>query len=443
MWLWILIGVLALAAIGAALWFFVFKDKDDNAEVLNKDGAESADAAMASFLTSIESDDTDDMLESVSPSEHAYMGSLVLMFSQIESAESQDGGRVLSYEEGLEARDELMDIYEELNISTETVEYEEIELGDGVTALYLTGGTITVEMDVDAVADKFSTWATEYVPELKLDNSTSDQPPTKEELEAEVRTSLEDNGFEDGIESFDVTEENGMIIVMVEEDGEWFFSPMLTMGTTGMMDSVVTQPDVSTFQSLVNQRGPLNVVEGKEFSSPEDAVKGLNDFTLADPNTMVSLLPVAERRFFAAMTWDQSGTGSPNDPMDFGPGMPQIDISGIEADIVDRGSGTKVAVLSDVTLTADGMSVVLDNGTLTVPQCVNPIDVSTLQNPDSPFLAFGLIEDSEGWHISLGATAANFFASFYTIAGSDLANGEQALNEYFAPLANEFMMNCQ
>lgn len=309
--LWIGVGVAGVLAIGGgafaanALWFS------------KVGGASSPEAAVTQLVEGVADKDLVSVYGVMSPAEVSQVSTGYDLFLRHMDEIDDDGAK-----DSLEAYLDAMD----LELSDLEVDVEEIE--DGLAKVTITSGSLEVDADAeklgDAVIDtldmaKESSFWDELsgLGEVPSDDEIRDQITTAVE-ELPVTVSAEDLAFDPSGLSLDSLDSLGTgdmdlqdepsaeavdpFLMVVEEDGDWYVSPYLTV----MEYSVV---------SAGGERGsmPSDDLAGA-FDSPEEAAVGLVDglkeyAATGEMDEYLKALPLADRRTAALYATTDSMEG--------------------------------------------------------------------------------------------------------------------------------------
>lgn len=309
--LWIGVGVAGVLAIGGgafaanALWFS------------KVGGASSPEAAVTQLVEGVADKDLVSVYGVMSPAEVSQVSTGYDLFLRHMDEIDDDGAK-----DSLEAYLDAM----ELELSDLEVDVEEIE--DGLAKVTITSGSLEVDADADQLGDavidtldmaKESSFWDELsgLGEVPSDDEIRDQIATAVE-ELPVTVSAEDLAFDpsgltlDSLDSLgtgdmDLQDEPSAeaidpFLMVVEEDGDWYVSPYLTV----MEYSVV---------SAGGERGsmPSDDLAGA-FDSPEEAAVGLVDglkeyAATGEMDEYLKALPLADRRTAALYATTDSMEG--------------------------------------------------------------------------------------------------------------------------------------
>ena len=295
--LWIGVGVVGVLAVGGgafaanALWFS------------KVGGAASPEAAVTQMIEGVADKDLVSVYGVMSPAEVSQISTGYDLFLRQMDDIDDDGAK-----DSLDAYLDAMD----LELSDLEVEVEDIE--DGLAKVSITSGSLEVDADADKLGDavidtldqaKESALWDEFaeMSEVPSDDEIREQISTAVE-ELPVTVTVEDLAFDpsglslDAIESFDEdvdipdepsAESIDPFLMVVEEDGDWYVSPYLTV-----MEYA--------YVSAGGERGsmPSDDLAGA-FDSPEAAavgfVDGLKNYAeTGEMDEYLKALPLADRR---------------------------------------------------------------------------------------------------------------------------------------------------
>lgn len=254
-------------------------------------GAETPEAAVVQLVEGAADKDFVAVYGALSPAEVSGVK------TQLDSllAKSADVKGLGSYET------QLKDIVDGLDVQLTGLEVRSEPITDGVSKVYLSQGQLTVDGDVQKIADAFVDATYEAVQsggamdllQGGLGGSPADMLPDKETLRAEMVTQL-DEALPATVSAADLrTEEFGeAFLVAVEEDGAWFVSPYLTLGEYALVASDGTRGTLPAATAI------------KSFGSATEAAAGLVDGIVSyartgNPHDVAVTLPLAERRLAA------------------------------------------------------------------------------------------------------------------------------------------------
>lgn len=192
-------------------------------------------------------------------------------------------------------QDRGIEIIDELEVTLEGLEVRVEPIEDGLAKVFITEGEMTVDADSEELAQLVADLGEEVtssevfsdlgmgMTEYNKDEVFAD---TKQELDAELPASLKasEMASADGTDAF---------LMAVEEDGDWYVSPYLTIAEYVYDELGGTE------------RGSLPDADAvNKFDTPEAAAEGLTDAivdfaTTGSTTELVNSLPLAERRLLA------------------------------------------------------------------------------------------------------------------------------------------------
>lgn len=392
--------VIVLVLIGLGVWWWLGRsDAADSA-----DGADSATAGAELFVERFNGEDFSEIYESVSPAEQQYASAMTTLLMR----HSWESGGVDLDEE--EAREEFFDA---LGRYSEVADYElrfdatdEVVLTDTMTAVVVTEGTSSLEItDIDGFADITGDLLENMYTEeqIRRNFAVSSVQELKTMIADELRAS-DQTEF-----STDFTQENPMILVMVEEELGWYVSPVSSAAAYMNLDYFT---DERARDLVIQRNGEFTLATPEKADSPEAAAENFVDALANEPITdALGYLPLTEQRGLGLLLYLAD--------------MPEVqDISFGELLTLSNFTTTTIEVSDHSALTVfeafqinvnpalagQAMEILLEDGQMTIGTCA-PVDVSILLDEDAPVLAFSVVDDESGWNVSLVGTALNAAAA--------------------------------
>ena len=160
----------AVLVLAGCLWFFVF-NKDDDANRASGNSMDGAAATAVVFKQSTGSDSASAVIDRLtsqngaglvttinevsSPAELGYMESILGGFNGVTLSKELTGASSdFNLDNASEAIKDFMAIYDEFEITFNGVKAQEVVLGPGISAMYLTEGTMDVKLKSDANASR-------------------------------------------------------------------------------------------------------------------------------------------------------------------------------------------------------------------------------------------------------------------------------------------------
>ncbi len=186
--------------------------------------------------------------------------------------------------------DRYADIIDEIDISLSGLETRVEPIEDGLAKVFITDGKMTVDADADKMAKLTADLAEEMLGSDLFAGSMGMVPFDKDELVAEAKEELKSQlpltvrASDLGANAF---------LMAVEEDGNWYVSPYLTLA------------EYISLESDGFKRGSLpDKAALKKFDTPEAAAGGMTDAIVGFSkdgkiDQLVNVLPLAERRVLA------------------------------------------------------------------------------------------------------------------------------------------------
>jgi hypothetical protein len=378
LWIGIAAGVLVLLGLGAG-WVLV------GSKLL---APASPTAAVNRFVDGLQHKDGLAMLGSVSPAEMQPFKQMAADLDK-NTAATPDPTTTKA----------LMDAFNSVSIKVDGLQTKEESLDNGLAKVTFTAGTLTIDGDVNQIADAFVA-ATANNPALGatglqdtsamrqtlVDSLTGKLPYT-----VDIATDWAANG-------------EAPYLVTVHEGHGWYVSPLMTLG------EYLTQ-------SKGVQRGAMpKAADIAHPSSPADAAKQLAAaipaFVSGDSGPLVSVLPEAERRFVAVYLLPVLDDGKPNDP------STQLTLTASDFDVADQ-TADRASVLPTnlaYTLVQGGVSgtISYDGDCLAIAPDGNSSGGGCIS--DLPLLGdFGLghpalvsVHENGGWYVSFVGTLADW-----------------------------------
>ena len=275
--------IVALALIFSLVYWLAFGRK------LN--GADSPEEAVEMFITAAVEGDGVSLYGSIAPSEITPIRDL---FEH--SVEVQERFKNATESPG-DATD-IGDVWKAMDIKVEGLEFDEVEIADGIVRVEVLDGTIRTDGDKEEVARLWNELA-----EQNADTSGL-SPAEVDELLYELQRDLFGYGSDDVwpieidisyFSDYSNDSVNGIPMVAVEENGNWYFSPLLSFGEFIRID----------YESSYYNPGPYRygtIPDAAPADTPEESVqtlaRGLEDmYSTGDPEQFIASLPLAERRF--------------------------------------------------------------------------------------------------------------------------------------------------
>jgi hypothetical protein len=370
-------GVLVAVSVGAAL-AIAAGGAGALLALRGNGGAGSPEDAAEAFLTELSSLDLAKITARIAPSEQDLIDPYM---EAIENPGAMSADQKKT-NEALEAARDAMSV--ELN----GLEFASEAIAEGVDRTAVTGGTVTLDADIDKLADA----AVELVSingsslsglteglALGWEASTGDQ------LDLQFDDSLTREEIRDELDAFfPVTKEisdlvkmvelEDLFVVTVKEDGRWFSSPSMTVAQYLYESSGKSNADLGD---------PIPDGEMKGASKPAEAaanfVEGIRTaFDKQDIRELAKVLPVAESRLVAVYgpaVFDPDDLGSP-------------DLAEVLGDVkVSAGSkvGSHVRLILDAITFGDDAATVERSGdtwTLTVPDIAGGLVADLTQNDE-------------------------------------------------------------
>ncbi|WP_054952130.1 hypothetical protein [Flaviflexus massiliensis] len=410
--------VIVLVLVGLGIWWWTGRSSEAEAA----DGAGSPEEAANLLAERINGEDFTEFYESMSPSEKQYGSALVSLLLSY-SWETMSGGTG-SDEDMQEFLTDSLDRYTEVvDYSLEIGDMTEVPLMTGMTGISITDGNVQFEI---TDMDEFGAITADLLTELYTEEQLYAMAGTADEEELADFVIEAANEAYTGPASFEFSESEPLVLVMVEEEKGWYVSPIASIVSYMNTDYFV---DETERQSYIQRNGEFSLTTPTPSSSPEEAterfIKALSDESITD---VLGYLPLAEQRgiglaiYLADMPEIQEVT--------FGDLMRLSNVATTSVEISDHSA---LAILDaflidfNPALTGTSMQIKLEDEKLTIGTC-EPVDVSILLDEDAPVLAFATIHDESGWNVSLIGTFVNAAGAVSTDA-ENMDDYEELANE--------------
>ncbi|MBT0994281.1 thioredoxin domain-containing protein [Cellulomonas sp. DKR-3] len=363
-------GVVVLLGVGAYVtWATVFSKLG---------GAPTAEAAVTQLLEGATSGDGIAVYGVLPPFEVDAFRDAAAPLSQV----TQDAERV-----------DVAALLDEVEIDLAGLDLTVVDVDEGLARVELTGGTLTVDADAealyDALVDAYSgTLGDEVAQELETSRD-------------EAVDALAD-GLPWSVTAADLVfptpaGEQKPFLMAVEEDGRWFVSPLMTIGEY-----------VTVLQG--GTRGSMPSDEGERYPTADEAgaafLGALPSATTGDLSDLAAVLSPAERRFVEVYV--QAWVDDANDG-DLAGSALTID-GALEA--TDLGGGRARLSPHELAVTVDGETVTFDGVCATAEGETRCLDESAgARELGLDQVGLVAVEDDGGWRVSMIATLADAFGT--------------------------------
>lgn len=391
--------VLILVLVGLGIWWWVGRSSEAEAA----DGADSATDATTTLVERVNSGDLTTVYDSISPSEKQYasaMTSILMRYSW----------EAISTDEPIDNEDAQEDITEALGRYSEVVDFsleidqsEEVEIAQGMTAVTVTDGTLSLEITDE---DEFAEITGDLISQMYSDEQIQQNFGVEDadQLTAMIKVGLQQEGLDNY--SADFSEAGPLILVMVEEEKGWYVSPVSSF-IAYLNRDYFTDSDYR--ESFIQRNGEFTMATPEPSSSPEEATERFVD-SLSDGSITDSLgyLPLAEQRLLGLAIYLSEVPEIQE--VSFGELVALSNLTTTSIEVSDHSALTIINSLFlslNPAVSGTSMQIQIENEQLTVGTC-EPVDISLLYDEDHPALAFALVEDGSGWNVSLVGTFFNF-----------------------------------
>ncbi len=378
--LWI--GLTAAAAVlvlgGVAAAYFLVFDK--------LGGASSPEAAVTGLIEGIGDKDSLAVYGMLSPAEVTDFRTVNDALSDLTTADEQSA----------EMRQLFTDALDEVDLTLDGLEVSVEQVDDGLAKVSLTSGRLTVDGDPERIADALVQALTPLAETQGFDVAEA-RAELVQELSAQLPYTID-------VRDLDATDAAGdavdPFLMAVEEDGDWYVSPLMTLGEYAAVSGGVA-------------RGPMpGTADVTAFDTPEAAAAGFADaleaVSAGDVDALVAVLPESERRFVSV----------------YGRALEESDSEGAftveAADFTVRDSADGRAALTIANLVVrmtdpDGYEVTLHddcyaaepNSDWGTPSAGCLSDIPLARELGVQDLALIAVQEPEGWHVSMLASAAD------------------------------------
>ena len=407
--LWVGVAAAAVVVVGAggyAVW----------ANVLSKlGGAESPQAAVTQLVDGIADRDGVAIVGVLAPSE-------VQPFRDASEGVGDLASSAADGETSVDL-DKLRDAFDALDVDVSGLELDVEEVDDGLAKVSLTDGTLTVDGDAgtitDLVLDAFAP-VLEAVGQGELSGDDRDQ--AVQQLDSALPWSVD--AAQLTFETDAGTQEP--FLMAVEEDGDWYVSPLMTIG------EYITVAQGGT-------RGAMPDPDAATYSSPQAAgtafVEAIPEVVGGDVSALTDVLSVAERRFMSVYVeaWAQGYQGSDT----------VLSVGSATFTSTSLDDSHALLVPDDVSLTGDGSTLSLSGTCVTADGSKNCIE----DVPGLVALGFGesglvAVKEDGSWRVSALSTLAHLYGVVTEKALELQKDGSledpQWLQENFGDLASGF-----
>lgn len=413
--LWVGVAVAAVAVVGAggyAAW----------ATVLSKlGGAASPEAAVTQLVEGVADKDGVAVYGVLSPSE---VGSFRDAFDGLDGLDDLAGdGRSVDPEKLRAALDALAIDIEGLDLQVE-------EVDEGLAKVSIAGGTLTVDADAAELTDLAIEALTPVL-------EAYGQPvPTGDERDEAVQQI--DDALPWSLDAAELTwdaqgEEQLPFLMAVEEGGDWYVSPLMTIG------EYVTVAQGGT-------RGAMPSDDGAALTSAKDAgvafTEALAGISSGDMDTLSGTLAEGERRFMDVYVSQWVGDLSASDTV--------VTVDEASFDSRDLGSGRQLLQPRRVALSGDGETVVVEGTCATTTggdadgekRCI--ADNQGLVELGLEDLGLVAVEEDGGYRVSVLATVAHAYGTMLEnlvrLQKDGKLEDQQWLEENFGDLSSSLGM---
>lgn len=271
--LWSAVALVIAAAVG--LGFLYWSTVGSKIQ-----GAGSPQGAIEKLLSALASGDQLSLYGSLAPSEIAPLTELV--------AELQEADHPPAAAEMLFG---YQDVLSELEISFTGLEYDLVELADGITRVDITAGEIRIDGDIQAVREKLRAWLNPLLEAFSVSRYGDVDRVASFDEAADL---FVDQSWPLHIDVAELSAEfTGIPIVTVEEGGAWHVSPLLTAAELLRIEHEST-----------GNRQPYaygSIPEPVSSASPQEALdnllRGIDELaTVGNSDALIGALPLPERR---------------------------------------------------------------------------------------------------------------------------------------------------
>jgi hypothetical protein len=275
-------SALALVLVGGGAWAVIALRGAQG-------GAASPEDAAKVMLESVSKLDGMGAITHIAPSERQ-------LFAEFTDAKVTDKATGEAYDS---AKDALAKAKDAITIELTDLTFQGDQIAEGVNRTAVTGGSVRLDADVDALADAVIDGTDALQEALGPLASSTGLDLTEGASKSEIEDGLDEffpvtKDIDDLIDMAGL-EEDGLFVVTVEEDGKWFTSISMTVAQYAFESSGGDPSDLAD---------PIPANEMATFSSGPDAAAGFVDAldALAGGNDLrefAKVLPLAESRLIA------------------------------------------------------------------------------------------------------------------------------------------------
>ncbi|OJV82391.1 MAG: hypothetical protein BGO37_05330 [Cellulomonas sp. 73-92] len=376
LWIGVGLGVVALAGGLAAGWFFV------GAKLI---APASPTAAVNRFLDGVQHKDGLALLGSLSPAEVQPFRQMVADVKH-DTAATPDPA----------ASKAILTAFDSLTVKVDNLQTTEERLDDGLSKVSITGGTLTIDGDPQQIADA-------VVAAIGTSNPVLGSDP------AGVRQQVVDALTGKLPYTVDIAHDwaaNGAApyLVTVHEGRGWYVSPLMTLGEYLTASEGVQRGAMPRAQDVAHPADPTAAAVQLAAAIPA-LVKG-------DSGPLVSVLPLAERRFVAVYLQPALDAGAASS------GAPELTLTGSDFDVADQ-NGERASVVP----TNLAYSIVMNGVAGTFSYDGNCVKTAAADGSgggvclsDIPLMgelglghpALTVVHEDGGWYVSLVGTFADW-----------------------------------
>ncbi len=400
LWIGVGLGVVAIVGAGVAGWVLVGSKLFP---------ARSPEAAVERLVDGIAGKDPLAVYGALSPSEVSLFRAGFEGLDDLGPRPTADPKAQQAWEDALES----------ISITIDGVELESTPIGDGLAKVAVTGGSVTIDGDpeaiTDAVVEAMKSMLAEADPSA---TAWLDDPAERDSAVAEIADALPFTASP--ADEWRVRGE-APYVVAVHEGRGWYVSPLMTLGEYLIAELGLARGEMSDGE------------DAPRYDTPEEAAEGATDalagLILGDAAGLTDTLARAESRFVAVYLEPMLAEADPEDL-----GFDAIEVTSAEFEVLesdgDRAALGVTDLAVEMTIEGETASIHFDGDCLSVDGPA-PAGTEAMCMSDVPLYAelgidttmFVAVRDGGGWRVSLVASTAQRLVASVRALASLAADG--------------------